>query len=167
MADASEPQARTEAQELLREDLTSDPPTSVWLELTKGPKRPALQRRRDHPDEQYYLTLHPQTPVSITHPFTVVDRIKKQSHDTDVEQRPELEQLREVDGKRWASAMQPGRRYRFGAAEGERIATWWWGTKDEVLAPEDGAADDGMAPVEGSAMVSIDDVAPVEIEVFS
>jgi len=140
------------------EDLTSDPHTPVALEITKGPKRPALQRRRGHPDKQYYLTLQPRIPVTVSHPFNVVSRTDHRESAGD--------EPRAIghDERESAKVVEPGHRYRFGVAEGEGIKTWWWGTEDDVLIPEDGVHE--LEPIEGEAPIVFGKVAPVEFEIL-
>lgn len=137
------------------EDLSTEPPTTINLEITKGPRRAGFQRRRGHPDEQYYLTLQPQTPVTISHPFTVMNRLARH----DAETRPS-----EGDERESGSATRPARRVRFGVAPGQGIDKWWWGTMDEVLAPEDGTLLE-VEPTEGEDPITFGEVAAIELEI--
>ena len=139
------------------DDITSGKPVPVQLELTKGPKRAALQRRRDHPDEQYYLTLPPQTPVTVSHPFSLVNRIRNQDQGVGLKDANSDEACSK-------SVMEPGHRYRFGVAREEGINKWWWGTRDEVLTLPGSTAD--ATALEGGVPIVFGDVAPAEIELL-
>ncbi|RYP73600.1 hypothetical protein DL771_003488 [Monosporascus sp. 5C6A] len=94
------------------QDISQDPPTNVRLEITKGPKRPGIQRKKGSRDEAYYVTLHPGQEVTVAkQPLNVV----KRSRDD-------------------APVFRAGHRYSLGLSdEGRKVQTWWWGTTDDVL----------------------------------
>jgi hypothetical protein len=93
-------------------DISTDPPTPINLEITKGGKRPGFQRRKGCRDEKYYVTLYPGVDCKIQCSFNVVQRMVP------------------VTG---LPVFQSGHRYRLGISEGEKVRRWWWGTVDDVL----------------------------------
>lgn len=94
------------------QDVSTDPPTPINLEVTKGGKRPGFSRRKGSQDAKYYITLCPGVDHEIRSSFFVVRRM---------EQETSLPMLH------------IGHRYRLGVSEGEKIREWWWGTVDDVL----------------------------------
>jgi len=92
-------------------DLTSNTP--VFLEITKGPRRPGFSRTKGAPDEKYFFTLEPETPLTFSHPFILASRA--------------------TDGD---LAMAQGHRYRYAVSDGEALHYWWYGRRDDIMAPK-------------------------------
>lgn len=44
-------------------DVSTEPPTPIDLEITRGPRLPGFSQREDSPDEKYYVTLYPGVDV--------------------------------------------------------------------------------------------------------
>lgn len=129
------------------DDLGSELPVPVHLEILKCVKR------INAPDQRYYLTLHPDTPTTVSCPFWVAHRI---NHRGSNDGHTRIHRLR----REWALYMEPGHRYRFGVADGEGIDQWRWGTKDEVLGAR------GFKLREVDERIVFDRVRPVEIELL-
>ena len=119
-------------------DLTSD--TYVFLELTKGPRRPGFSRSAGSSDERYFVTLEPGEPVTFHAPFSLSCRPVEGSH-----------------------AIMPDHTYRFAISEGEKV--WWWryGKKADILTPVGKAA--GLGDPDGPPL-PLDEVNAVEFEVL-
>lgn len=119
------------------QDITHDPPATVNLEITKGPKRPGFQRRKGARDEKYYLTLYPGQELHIADfPLNIVKR-------TTSDEETHL--------------FESGHTYSFGISEeGSKVRTWWWGTTDEVLDEVDGPEKDvsGLKGTESILLIS-------------
>ncbi|RYO74751.1 hypothetical protein DL766_008371 [Monosporascus sp. MC13-8B] len=86
------------------QDISQDPPTNIKLEITKGPRRPEVQRRICSYDERYYVTLHPGQEVTVAkQPLNIVKRTKDGAH-----------------------VFRAGHTYSLGLLdEGRMIRTWW------------------------------------------
>jgi hypothetical protein len=91
-------------------DLTTGTP--LHLETTKGPKRPGFSRTRDGLDDKYFCTLEPEIPVLFEAPFLLATRISTGEN-----------------------AIMEGHSYRFSVREGETVQWWWYGKKEDILAP--------------------------------
>ncbi|KAF7517124.1 hypothetical protein G7054_g13901 [Neopestalotiopsis clavispora] len=120
------------------QNISHDPPTPIKLEITKGPKRPAFQRRKGTSDEKYYITLHPGQKSTIAEqPLNIVQRTGS-------------------DGE--THLFQPGNTYSLGVSEeGDKIRNWWWGTTDDVLDEVDGPPKDVSGIVgSGDILLSAD-----------
>ncbi|KAI1266002.1 hypothetical protein F5Y18DRAFT_34639 [Xylariaceae sp. FL1019] len=116
-------------------------PRYVNLEITKGPNRAALQRRKGHTDERFYLTLHPGVEHTLSVPFNVVRR------------QPLDHSL--GNGLATEKGFHAGHKYRLGVAdESKDVKTWWWGTRDDVLDEKDGPVKD-VSGMEGVGCVRI------------
>jgi hypothetical protein len=81
-------------------DISTDPPTPIKLEITKGGKRPGFQRRKGCRDEEYYVTLYPGVDCKIQCPFNVVGRMVRATG---------------------LPVFQSGHRYRLGVSEDEKV----------------------------------------------
>ncbi|KAK9770176.1 hypothetical protein AB5N19_14178 [Seiridium cardinale] len=94
------------------QDISQEPPTTIKLEISKGPKRAGFQRNRGSSDEKYYMTLQPgQEITAAIHPFDVIKRVRNN-----------------------AFVFEAGHSYRLELSEeGEKVSTWWWGTTNDVL----------------------------------
>lgn len=108
------------------------PQTSVRLQ------RPAFARTRDHPDHQYYLTIHPGTPIVISTPFgrgtarpqpkAIVQRGWALDDDGNEIKIRRSKAAHGVDG------LEAGHRYRLDVASTEPQYVWWrWGAKEDNL----------------------------------
>jgi hypothetical protein len=138
-------------------DLTAN--QRVWTEIGKI-HRCALRRRLGDSDEKYYFTLLPETPVTITHPFTLVSRWRNRDPAKGLTRSPKA---RDYKGEVFRNYLEPGHKYRIGV-EGQGIGWWRYGTKEEVLAPA------GAPPSEGSLGwtepgIAFVDVPDIEIQV--
>lgn len=109
------------------EDITSEPPQSIKIEITKGPQRVGYQHRRGGFDEKYHLTLLPNSPVTVSCPFNLVRRTQRHAGESESEPRP---------------LFQPKHRYRLGISDSGAVGLWWWGTCDDVLDEEEGPSKD-------------------------
>jgi len=89
----------------------------VHLEITKGPKRKGFSRTKDGSDDKYFCTLEPEIPVLFEAPFLLAGR-----------------------GSSGDSAIVEGHSYRFSVREGESVKWWWYGKRDDILAPPGGYA---------------------------
>ncbi|KAJ5587786.1 uncharacterized protein N7459_003551 [Penicillium hispanicum] len=102
---------------LYRSDFTcqdttgTDTPRSMNIDVSKGPRRPAFSRESGGPDDEYFVTLEPNTPFEFQHAFWL------------------------VDGEEAPSTFLPGHRYLLGAKEGAQVRWWQTGRKDDVMAP--------------------------------
>ncbi|CAD0112672.1 unnamed protein product [Aureobasidium uvarum] len=121
--------------------MTTDPPSPINLEITKGPKRPGFSRRKDHPDEQYYITLYPGVDFKIQHS---IERTARESE---------------------LSIFQAGHKYRLGISGEEKIPRWWWGTRDEVLSDSEHIKE-GVGPAQGEVAIVIY-ADPVDFDVMN
>ncbi|KAK6062712.1 hypothetical protein SCUP515_13091 [Seiridium cupressi] len=94
------------------QDISQEPPTTIELEITKGPKRAGFQRNRGSSDEKYYMTLQPgQEITTAIHPFDVIERVRNNAY-----------------------VFEAGHSYRLELSEeGRKVSTWWWGTTNDVL----------------------------------
>ena len=68
------PRLALKRRNLTLHDVSTEPPTPISLETTKGPRRSGLSRRKNCCDEKYYLTLYPGVVLEIQYPFPVVHR---------------------------------------------------------------------------------------------
>jgi hypothetical protein len=109
-------------------DLTAN--QRVWTEIGQI-HRCALRRRLGDSDEKYYLTLLPETPVTITHPFSLVSRWRNRDPDKALTRSPRASDYK---GEVFRNYLEPGHKYRIGV-EGQGLGWWRYGTKEEVLAP--------------------------------
>lgn len=116
------------------------------METTKGPKRPAFNRTLGTSDDEHFHTLVPGEPKTFTHRFFVASR---EQRDNDIKKRQ--------------NALLAGHRYQFSIREGEQINRWWWGTREDVMAPA--GIWRGLERADGEP-ISLADVAPVEIAVI-
>ena len=138
-------------------DLTAN--QRVWTEIGKLQRRP-LRRRLGDSDEKYYLTLLPETPVTITHPFSLVGRWRNRDPDKGLTRSP---RALDYHGEVFRNYLEPGHKYRIGV-EGQGLGWWRYGTKEEVLAPM------GAPPSESSRgwtepRIAFLDVPDIEIQV--
>jgi hypothetical protein len=124
------------------QDMSTEPPTPINLEVTKGGKRPAFSRRKGSRDAKYYITLYPGLDQTIQCPFFVVRRMEQGT---------------------WLPALHIGHRYRLGVSEGEKIKRWWWGTVDDVLIDDE--EPDGRVELIGGEMPINICADPVDFEI--
>ncbi|CEI60113.1 hypothetical protein FVEN_g8098 [Fusarium venenatum] len=120
-------------------DLTTGSP--IQMDVTKGPKRPGFSYELGGPDDEYYVTLEPETPVTISHRF-----------------------LREyaIEGDK---AFTPGHKYRLEVREDEVVKWWRYGKKEDVMAPPgQREARDGCEDASGPP-IRLGPVEPVGFEV--
>ena len=92
-------------------DLTSNTP--VFLELTKGPRRPGFSRTKGTGDDKYFFTLEPETPFTFKDSFQLA--------------------FRPTEGD---LALAQGHRYRYSVSDGEALHHWWYGRRDDIMAPK-------------------------------
>ncbi|KAI0154751.1 hypothetical protein GGR57DRAFT_464924 [Xylariaceae sp. FL1272] len=119
----------------------SETPKRINLEITKGPKRAALRRRKSRSDERFYITFHPGVEHTISVPFNTARR-QPASHSLS-------------NGEVGEKGFRAGHSYRLGVAdEGRDIQTWWWGTRDDVLDEVDGPVKD-VSRIEGKGNVRV------------
>ncbi|KAF4962841.1 hypothetical protein FSARC_9084 [Fusarium sarcochroum] len=90
-------------------DLTTS--SRVELATTKGPKRSAFSSELGGPDDEYYCTFEPETPVTFKHRFL-------RSHALEGEQ-----------------AFTPGHAYCLEVREDEEVSWWRYGKKEDVMSP--------------------------------
>ncbi|KAJ9625115.1 hypothetical protein H2203_005070 [Taxawa tesnikishii (nom. ined.)] len=86
-------------------DLTSNTP--LRLELTKGPQRSGFSRAKDGPDDVFFQTLDPETPVTFRAAFKLAHRT--------TEGRDAI-----VEGHRYRFGVREGRQYSGGGMGGRR-----------------------------------------------
>lgn len=123
-------------------DISQEPPKSINLEITKGPKRPGFQRRKGSDDEKFYLTLHPGQEIRIAdQPLNIVKRVKD---DAPIFQASHTYSLELSD-------------------EGKEVRTWWWGTADDVLDEVDGPPKD-VSSIEGKGAIILS-TDPVQFDI--
>lgn len=119
-------------------DLTSDLP--FFVEITKGPQRRGFTRTEGTPDADYFHTLDPEVPVTFTDIFRLSFRQTEEG----------------------IHALTEGHRYRYAVSEGEMARQWWYGRKEEVMAP---AGERKPLLAASGAPIVFGPVAPVEFEV--
>lgn len=121
------PQLALKRRSFTAQDISQYPPTNIKLEITKGPKRSGIQRKKGSADERYYVTLHPGQEATVAkEPLSIVKRIKDDAH-----------------------VFQEGRTYSLGLSDkGKKVQTWWWGTTDDVL-DEVGGPPKDVSGIEG------------------
>ncbi|CAJ2501535.1 Uu.00g043880.m01.CDS01 [Anthostomella pinea] len=135
------PRLALQRRNFFAQEITSDPPRTVNFEMTKGPKRSALQRKKGSSDERHYITFHPGQEMIVKQPFSIVRRSKT-----------EVQVAGSEVGDR---SFRVGHTYRFGVSEeGKEMKTWWWGTKDDGLDEPEGPCKD-VANVQGEGLVRI------------
>lgn len=86
-------------------------PIPMNIDVSHGPRRPAFSRESGGPDDAYFITLEPHTPVQLSHTFWL------------------------VDGEDKPNAFKSGDRYLLGAKEGASVRWWQVGRKEDVMAP--------------------------------
>jgi hypothetical protein len=123
-------------------DMSTDPPTPINLEVTKGGKRPGFSRKKGSRDAEYYISLYPGIDHKIQCPFSVVKRTER------VTSLPMLHSRR---------------KYRLGISEDEKIKRWWWSTVDDVLIGDE-EPDGRIEPIGGEVPIGIC-ADPVDFEV--
>ncbi|KAF5563769.1 NCP1-NADPH-cytochrome P450 reductase [Fusarium phyllophilum] len=120
-------------------DLTTGLP--LQLESTKGPKRPQFSYEFGGHDDQYFITLEPEKPTTITHRFL---------------------RTAGLEGDR---VFKPGHRYQLKVRDNEEAEWWRYGRKEDVMSPpgqsspKDGCEDPSGPPI------SLSPIDPVEFEV--
>lgn len=114
-------------------DVSTEPPTPIHLESTKGPKRPGFSYRKNNFDEKYYVTLYPGVDFEIQCPFLIMHR--------------------DMPGT-GLPRFHVGHRYRLRMTGEEKVTSWWWGTKDDVLLDDDEPYDEHEA-AEGENPINI------------
>lgn len=128
----------------------------VWLEHTKGPKRPGFSRTKGGIDDARFVTLLPGEPYRATCNFHLATRplwVSEEESGERVSQYPTP-----TGGcAPYLNRLEGGHDYRFSAQESETIVWWWYGTRDEVLAPAGEAASLHSLPPSG-------DPIPVKLE---
>lgn len=129
----------------------------VWTQLGELHRTP-LRRQLGHSDEKYFLTLLPETPITITHPFSLVGRWKRRDPDKGLTKIPRAINYK---GEVFRSYLEPGHKYRFGVAEGQGIGWWRYGTKEEVLAPPGAPSGKGWS----EPAIKFVDVPDIEIQI--
>lgn len=109
----------------------------VRLETTKGGKRSGwISRVLGDFDDQYFVTLEPGKTVDIIAQFTFTKRLD--------------------------NPLVAGHRYRFGFSNGECVANWMHGTRDEVMLPPG-----DRSPMDrGGPVIVLDTGPPIEFEVL-
>jgi galactose mutarotase-like enzyme len=120
-------------------DLTAGSP--LQLESTKGPKRPQFSFALGGRDDDYFITLEPQKPKTITHRFL---------------------QSAALEGDR---TFMPGHKYRLEVREDEEAKWWRYGKKEDVMSPVGQfAAKEGYEHASGPP-IRLGPIAPIELEV--
>ncbi|KAG9755845.1 hypothetical protein KCU73_g5209, partial [Aureobasidium melanogenum] len=116
------------------QDVSTEPPTPIHLESTKGPRRPGFSRSKNNSDEKYYVTLYPGMDLEIQCPFLIMHR--------------------NMPGT-GLPRFQVGHRYRFGITDEEKVKSWWWGTRDDVLLDDDDEPYDDREAARGEIPIDI------------
>ena len=138
-------------------DLTAN--QRVWTELGKLQRYPLRPRLGDS-DEQYYLTLLPETPLTITHPFSLIKRWRNRDPDGGLTISPKAPDYK---GEVFRNYLEPGHKYRIGV-EGQGLGWWRYGTKEEVLAPAGAPLSENLCRWTESTITFVD-VPDMEIQV--
>ncbi|KAJ5587091.1 uncharacterized protein N7459_002856 [Penicillium hispanicum] len=90
--------------------------TPLVINYTKGPKRSGVSRELGGRDDQYFVTLDPMIPVEFKRKFSL------------------------RNGAEDSPLFQSGHRYRLGIKRDRQIGWWWFGKKEDVMAPPGTAA---------------------------
>lgn len=117
-------------------DLTTNVP--IRMEITKGPKRCGFLRVLGGRDDRFFHTLEPGIPVTFTETFKLWSRAAS------------------------SPSAYPAHRYRLGLNDEEAIDYWWYGRKEEVLAPP--GTIEGLGEPSGPP-IQLAPVAPVDFEI--
>jgi hypothetical protein len=139
---------------------TSSSVTQVVARIQRTP----FSRVRGSSDEEYFLTLHPHTPITIStffnsggsadirpYPKSIVERgLELDEHGNETgTRRPEF--ACGVDG------LEPGHRYRLSVNRERVVNSWWrWGTKEDGILVAKGSLDWSLSSVES-------EVGPLEV----
>lgn len=118
------------------DDLTTDTP--VFVELTKGPRRPGFTCTKGSNDDKYFWTLEPETPLTFKNPFRVA-----------------------FEGR---AAVAEGHQYRYAVNQGKVVRHWWYGRRDDVMSPSRFGERTALSKSSGEPIV-LEPVGPVKFEV--
>ena len=120
----------------------------VWLKGQNLCRRYPLRRQLDTDDADYFLTLHPNTPVTVSYPADVAGWNHRDLNKGLTFTCP----WRDLDGEEFRRYFEPGHTYKIGLANrpkgyiggqprkfgSDQLILWWrYGTKEEVLEPRD------------------------------
>ena len=117
-------------------DLTTNAPTR--MEITKGPKRCRFLHVLGGREVRFFHTLEPGIPVTFTETFKLWSRAAD------------------------SPSAYPAHRYRLGLNGEEATDYWWYGRKEEVLAPP--GTKEGLGEPSGPP-IQLAPVAPVDFEI--
>ena len=118
----------------IRDLTTSAPIPQHTVQLS----RLAFQRRLGSPDEQFFLTLFPEQPVTVStefgYPVSSGPPLPK-GHSGRTREAAKGKVDRGVLG---VDGLESGREYELSVVRGLDVTWWRWGTKEELLEPEGG-----------------------------
>ncbi|KAH7255177.1 uncharacterized protein BKA55DRAFT_563518 [Fusarium redolens] len=120
-------------------DLTTGLP--VQLETTKGPKRPQFSFALGGRDDDYFITLEPHRPITITHRFL---------------------RSAALQGNR---GFTPGHKYQLKVREDEEVEWWRYGKKEDVMSPPGQSTPKEGCEHASGPPIKLSPIAPVEFEV--
>ncbi|KAI1084615.1 hypothetical protein F5B20DRAFT_522352 [Whalleya microplaca] len=141
---------------------------TVVKQLSIMLSRAPIQRKLGGPDDAHFVTIYPETPVTVStlfgNPSGVAGKPLPEGHEGRLRQAAGgMAVARSVCG---VDGLRLGTRYRLEIVDGvHRSLTvdWWkWGTRDEVLAKECEPADLGEG--DGSLVMEAEDGSKVEFE---
>lgn len=124
-------------------------------------QRPPLSRARGSGDEQYFLTLHPNTPIVVSTRFARGnEEMRPLSKAAAQQEREEAVQSGKARRSMLAcgvDGLDPGHRYDVSVAKGPLMALWWkWGTTHDILV-EPGSQDRNLSNLQSEET-------PLEVE---
>lgn len=86
-------------------DLTTS--NQLRMQTTKGPQRYEYDRTKGSPDDKYFITLEPRTPITFSQRFSLAHHTR---------------------------GLAEGHRYRFAISTGQHLHAWWYGRREDVMA---------------------------------
>ncbi|OAA81378.1 hypothetical protein LEL_00923 [Akanthomyces lecanii RCEF 1005] len=119
----------------------------VWMHLTKGLSRRRFSRTKGNRDEQYFVTLQPEVPYTVTSEFKLASRPLWTGEDESGEKYTRYF-IDSAEGVLFLDRLESGHEYHFSVQKDESIQWWWIGTTEDVLAPKGTAA--GWLPPSGA-----------------
>lgn len=148
-------------------DLTTD--TAIKQTSVRVNRLP-LSRAKGSSDEQYFLTLQPSEPTTVSTRFArgnaAFRPLSKAQADREREEAERTNHARRSMFACGVDGLEPGHRYKVSVAKGQLMAFWWvWGTKEDVLVEPD-SRDWGLDHVQTEETpLEIDEIESVEFVV--
>ena len=133
-------------------------------------QRMPLSRARGSSDEQYFLTLQPSVPSTVSTRFARGDQeMRPQSREVALREREEAERSGKARRSVFAcgvDGLDPGHRYKVSVAKAPLMSFWWvWGTKEDILVDPE-STDWGLQNVQAEeTALEIDEIEDVEFSV--